>query len=304
MDYRSSDVYSSRHGSTDATSPRSNMVNTPGSTDGNRSHHGSMSQDSPNAASPVSDGMSNKLRPSSLAHVASDSSSSYNIFTSGGVTGSPKPMTNTGDSGVPAQRIFQFNSGSSASPSTSSGSQYGGNGPSSSCGTSPEPSSGANKEATGTLDTIDETSKQREFLNSLGEGCGSVTDPVPKAMSMSHTTSAPEMNTEVLTANSNPFQLFGATPDLFSASWPEYPESNTAIQADGSFTGGYLNDGPSVFDMASPMNWNDLTGSMRTGLTPMSQKANPFEAPNILQSVKEEEVVPAEGQMLSCNKVW
>jgi AP-1-like factor len=306
LDYKSSEGgYVSRHGSTDATSPRSNIINTPGSTEGNRSQHGSISHDSPNGTvnSPPTD-VQAKLRPSSLAHVASDSSSTYNIFTSGNMTESPKPTATSNESTGAPTRIFQFNSGSSASPSTSSGSQYGGNGTSSSCGTSPEPSSGVNKEATGVLDTIDETSKQREFLDSLGQACGDVINPEPRAKSMSSSAMSSGMSMDTLTANSNPFQVFGGGQDLFSASWPDFPESNTAIQGDGSFTGGFLNDGPSIFELSSPMNWNDLTGSMRTGLTPAQQKANPFEAPNVLPPVKEEEVVPGEGQMLSCNKVW
>ncbi|KAI7723645.1 hypothetical protein KC322_g755, partial [Hortaea werneckii] len=69
-----------------------------------------------------------------------------------------KPQQNSydsysgGESTAGLNRVFQFNSGSSASdstsPSTSSGSQWNGNGPNSSCGTSPEPSHGspANKD--------------------------------------------------------------------------------------------------------------------------------------------------------------
>lgn len=292
LDYKPSSGFISRHHSFDASSPKSTTTNTPGSTDATRTQYGSRS--SPNATSPPAE----KLRPGSWAHVASDSTNSYNIFTGRNITESPK-ISNNEIVGAPS-RIFQFNSGSSASPSCSSGSQYGGNGASSSCGTSPEPSTGANKELTGTLNVIDETSKQRQYVDQMGQTNKSSSNP-----RLHSTTTSGSMlpSSDTFGSGSNPFQLYGTVPDLFSASWSDVPESNMAIQGDSAFTGGFLNDGPSFFE-SSPMNWNDLTGSMRTGLTPMIQQPNPFETPDVLPSVKEEEVVSGESQLMSCNKLW
>jgi AP-1-like factor len=89
-------------------------------------------------------------------------------------------------------RIFQFNSSnaSTASPGSSSSlSQYGGNGPNSSCGTSPEPSHNSPKN--NNLDTITEcqtiqTSDGRvSFCDKLNMACGTIRNPIPRTKSQS-----------------------------------------------------------------------------------------------------------------------
>jgi AP-1-like factor len=286
----------SRHTSTDATSPISNNANTPASD--LRSQHGSVSKESPKpffGQSMLNNGMNAR---------ASASPSSYNIFGGSNITAEPLDVggvNQNGDSTGQTRGVFQFNSNSSSSPSASTSSQYGGNGPSSSAGTSPEPTTGVNKDSNN-LDTINEV-KQKEFYDQMSTACGNTKRPEPLTKSMSGSTSAP--STDAVTANSNPFSSFtDGNVDIFSASWPEASESNTNFVADGSFAGGYFNEPSSLFGVASPMDWNDLTGSMRTGLTPAQQKANPFEVPSPMPKIKEEEVVPGDAQMISCNKIW
>lgn len=301
MDFNLNHGTVSRHTSTDGTSPGNNQVNTPATTDGTRSQHGSVSQDSSsvNAGSPFGENMF-KARNSSLAGLGPGTSPEYNIFTSPTTT-EPNSMMQNSETSNPQARQFVFNPTSSSSPSASSSSQSN-NGASSSCGTSPEPTTGVNKEST--LDTIEESNPQKsDFVVQLSQACGNCENPEPLVKTTPNTTSSFDF-TGSLTANSNPFPIFGEH-DL--SSWTEFPESNTAIMADGAFTGGFMNDsGADLFNMSSPipMNWNDLTGSMRTGLTPAAQKSNPFDSMRPMPKIKDDEVVPGDGQMLNCNKIW
>ncbi|KAF2669946.1 hypothetical protein BT63DRAFT_225860 [Microthyrium microscopicum] len=291
-----SDLFS-RHASTDATSPGTNNANTPASSD-MRSQHGSVSKGSPqtfvdkNSPRTFGDQMFAPPRNSSISQGADfprgsiDSpSSAYNIFTS---STTAEPIDLNAQS-TTQSRIFQFNSNSTSSPSATSSSQYGGNS-NSSCGTSPE----AAKDAGPEDDPV-----KASFYEQLQGACGNTKNPEPRAKS------SPLSQTENITNNSNPFPLFSEPSeiDIFAASWPtEYNDSNAFGNSDNAF-GNFTTS--SDFSVAGPMDWNDLTGSMRTGLTPGVQKPNPFDmaAPS-MPEIKEEEVVPAEGQMVPCNKIW
>jgi hypothetical protein len=80
---------------------------------------------------------------------------------------------------------------------------------------------------------------------------------------------------------------------------------------------------PLVIDdgAGGPMDWNDLTGSMRTGLTPAVQRPNPFDShmsPSVMASsltvgaMKLEPVPEAEAgaaksekpEVIPCQKIW
>jgi hypothetical protein len=70
-----------------------------------------------------------------------------------------------------------------------------------------------------------------------------------------------------------------------TTAWADFPEDATAAVAPEvnfsfGFGAGSFYD-PLVIDDsgAGPADWNDLTGSMRTGLTPAVQRPNPFEPP-------------------------
>jgi AP-1-like factor len=255
----------------------------------------------------------------------------YNMF-SNTTTAEPQNMNQnqtSSESHTPQSRIFQFNSASnsSASPSASSVSQYG-NGASSSCGTSPEPSH--NSPATGnkdaTLGTISEQGQNFDikkegainFCEELNKACGNIRDPQPRTLSKSNPSSASTADKAATTTfgveaqsdsvngmdyfvNQNGGQF---DPILFG----DYRDSTAAIVGDGDFTGGFFNDAMPNFDFSAPLDWNDLTGgSLRTGLTPAIQKPNPMEqADALLSGIDEEEVVPADNtsQMLSCHKIW
>jgi AP-1-like factor len=88
----------------------------------------------------------------------------------------------------------------------------------------------------------------------------------------------------------------------------DYRDNNAAIIGDGDFTGGFFNDAMPNFDFSSPFNWNDLTGSTRTGLTPAVQKPNPLEQADILTSpgFENEEVVPGDdmSKLMKCRDIW
>jgi len=141
--------------------------------------------------------------------------------------------------------------------------------------------------------------------------CGNIRDPTPRLKSMSNESPA------LLAATSTPGNAGGVggidyfanqnggqfDPVLFG----EYRDSNVAIIGDGDFTGGFFNDAMPTMDLGNTFTWNDLTGSMRTGLTPAVPKPNPMdEADALVSGMDDDEVVPGEDttKMLSCHKIW
>ncbi|KAF2453727.1 transcription factor PAP1-domain-containing protein [Lineolata rhizophorae] len=118
-----------------------------------------------------------------------------------------KATRGSADSSTGQPRVFQFNSGSNSSntdsPSASSTSQYGGGGPTSSCGTSPEPShnSPSKMPADGNLDSVGmegyvchrtgSSEGEVSFCEKLNMACGNPRNPIPRALSHSNGTPAP-----------------------------------------------------------------------------------------------------------------
>jgi AP-1-like factor len=294
------------------------------------SNHGSFSNGIRNrtSASPAfTESYGSILTTPTLNPLGHGSPGGYNMFTSN-TSAEPLSMAST-DNPTPQSRIFQFNSNSnsSASPSASSVSQYG-NGTNSSCGTSPEPSH--NSPATGskdiTLSTINEqgypggttTEGEINFCARLSMACGNTRDPQPPALSKSNGSSAPTAENIAATATAGVDQSTSLNgmdyfvnenggqfdPILFG----DYRDNNAAIIGDGDFTGGFFNDAMPNFDFATPFNWNDLTGSNRTGLTPAVPKPNPLEQADVLTSAdyENEEVVPGDdmSKLMSCHNIW
>jgi AP-1-like transcription factor len=261
--------------------------------------------------------MFSKVRDSSLAHIGKDSPSTYNIFTSPQTTydAAPNVSGTNSDSNASQSRLFQFKSTSSVTSSNSPSSHY--NGPSSSCGTSPEPSGQAATSAKdGSLEPITEkdgtVKNEHEFCKELGKACGCIANPIPAVMN--HTTTEPENASVIDTTMTSAapvddsFEYFSpnqAKDPFAPMSWIDYPESNTALLGDGSFTGGFLSD-ISPYEMQAPMDWNDLTGSIRTGLTPAFQKPNPLESQEQMLATVNEEVVPGDNPLnfVPCHKIW
>ena len=141
-------------GRNDSINPSSGSVSqgaTPAMSDFLKSPHGSISAESPQGGplnGVAASNIFNSARDNSIASIKQDSPS-YNIFTSPQTAydGAPNAPTTNSEGSVSQSRLFQFKSTSSASSSTSPSSHY--NGPSSSCGTSPEPSGQAATSAAG-----------------------------------------------------------------------------------------------------------------------------------------------------------
>jgi AP-1-like factor len=284
-----------------------------------KSPHSSISADSPQAGSINGVQTSNlfaKPLENSQTQIGQDSPSSYNIFTSPQQSYDSATSVSgaNSDSNASQTRLFQFKSTPSVTSSNSPSSHY--NGPSSSCGTSPEPSGQAAVSGKdGSLEPISEKdgtiSNEHEFCKELGKACGCIANPIPAIMNATEPESTSIMDTTMTSAMpvDEAFEFFNTNQakDPFAPmSWADYPESNTALLGDGSFTGGFLSDISPSFEMQAPMDWNDLTGSVRTGLTPAFQKPNPMESPEQMLATVNEEVVPGENteNFVPCHKIW
>jgi AP-1-like transcription factor len=284
-----------QNGSVDRTPDSASQGATPAMSDFLKSPHSSISAASPKTALTNGSSSSNNRQ----------NSQAYNIFTS------PYDASTTPAAGSEGNnsnsRLFQFNSTSSASSSTSPSSHY--NGPSSSCGTSPEPSGqvgGASKE--GSLEPINERDgnypadtppQMKEIANRLAVNVAPEDNTI--------------LDTDMATAppvDENTFGYFnfeaGQAKDPFAPmSWNDIPDNNVNLFGEGEFVGGFLNDINTSFE-TQPMNWNDLTGSMRTGFTPSVEKSNPMESAEQMLATANKEPRPLEdtSKPIPCHKIW
>jgi AP-1-like factor len=185
-----------------------------------------------------------------------------------------------------------------SSPSASSNSNHG---PSSSCGTSPEPSMQSpvyNKPADAPLTTIgEEHSGEGEltFCDKLNMACGNPNNPIPRTMSESGGTSG---NLKTPAFDINGIDWFAQQnnnqfdPQLFG----DYREPQENILAGDAFTDSFFSDAFAMPDFTSPFN---------TELSPVPPKKDLVAQIDEKQN-EEEEVVPGEdrSQMLNCNTIW
>ena len=190
------------------------------------------------------------------------------------------------------------------SPSSSSDSHH----PSSSMGTSPEPSlsSPGNKLNDFGLNTISEENQmtnnfggEASFCKKLALACGNSTNPIPPMLSESN--GGPKLPGSAITPSYDPngFNWLaqqnggGFDPVLFG----EYREPQNAVVSQDFGT--FFNDAFPLPDLGSPLhNFNDVAPS------PLS-KADPTGQVDTAQK-GEEEVVPGEdrGKLMTCNKIW
>ncbi|KAF1808016.1 PAP1-domain-containing protein [Eremomyces bilateralis CBS 781.70] len=218
------------------------------------------------------------------------------------------------DSVADPSRVFQFNSSgsNSASPSSSSLSQFG---PNSSCGTSPEPSHNSPEK---NLDKVNGqgyichggSEGEVTFCEQLNMACGNPRNPVPRSMSQSNASAKPtdlspnptssartthvNVNGIDWLADQNGGQF---DPLLFG----EYRESQAAVVGDGDFTGGFFNDAFPI-DLSSPFGTTGITPGLQS-----ATKRNPMEEIDALNNADDDdEVVPGEdrSKMLSCHSIW
>lgn len=302
MDFSASTGVASRHGSTTATSP-SAPNQTPALSDGRNSQRTSLSVDPLFTGGLYKDGVFGTVG-SSMPNVTAESPSNFNLFGA--------PMTAEPSSSLlvssenHASREFRFSTNptgnSSSSPSTSSLSY--GNGANSSCGTSPEPSG--------------------QSAGGLKDGLGSIQEKDPAtsmaAVSQADVTASPVM------ADDSMYPLL-QVPSLNpweTTAWADYPDhTNASLASDVGFGFGMGFGGNSFYDPlviddggAGPMDWNDLTGSMRTGLTPAVQRPNPFDTHMLMTSSSSTTKLDAVPEVLAgapatdkpdvipCQKIW
>jgi AP-1-like factor len=188
-----------------------------------------------------------------------------------------------------------------SSPSASSSSNHG---PSSSCGTSPEPtmqSPNFGKAADPTLTTIGEEHSgatgegELTFCDKLNMACGNPNNPVPRTMSESGVNSgnfdnpAFDINGIDWFAQQNGNQF---DPQLFG----DYREPQENILAGDAFTDNFFSEAYALPDFNSPFNMEP---------SPVPPKKDLVQQIDEKQD-EEEEVVPGEdrSQLLNCNTIW
>jgi len=226
----------------------------------------------------------------------------------------PNSGTDTGgDSTSGLNRVFQFNSGSNASdstsPSASSSSQWNANGTSnSSCETSPEPShdSPANKDTNTALYAGDATSRRQNDTSSRANTGG-----------LGFGTTFGFDNADYSAPSMSQFD-----PVLFG----DYRESNDAIVGAGDFSGGFFDDALNTapFDYGSPSNLFGILQSPQqthastatTGKPPNTHAQPPSKAlmaemEKARDGGDDDYGLPSaqakkndEGKLISCNNIW
>ena len=219
-------------------------------------------------------------------------SSSFEFFTKNGTNRSRSSTESNG----------QMSTGHNTSHSSPSASSNGNQGPSSSCGTSPEPTmqSPSYKVADVTLSTIGEERSadacgegELIFCDKLNMACGNSQNPIPKTMSESTPgiTGTPASDTIgidwLAQKNGNQFD-----PQLFG----DYREPQDNILSVDGFTDSFFTDAFAMPDFNSPFNVAPSPAPLKKDLlTQIDEKQN-----------DEEEVVPGEdpSKMLTCNTIW
>ncbi len=196
-----------------------------------------------------------------------------------------------------------YNGSSTDSPSSSSDSHQ----PSSSIGTSPEPSlsSPGNKLNEFGLNTINEENQltntfgETSFCDKLAKACGDAINPIPRMMSESNCGCDPTGSAITPGYDPNGFNWLaqqnggGFDPVLFG----EYREPQNAVVSQDFGT--FFNDAFPLPDLGSPLhNFNEVAPS-------------PAPKPDLISKVEatqqgKEEVVPGEdrGKLMTCNKIW
>ncbi|KAG0651781.1 AP-1 transcription factor napA [Hyphodiscus hymeniophilus] len=231
--------------------------------------------------------LSGLFSPSILNSVGKGSPFEY--FATNGTNGSRSSTDSNG----------HMSTGHSTSYSSPSASSNGNQGPSSSCGTSPEPTmqSPAYKASDITLSTIGEERPSGEgeltFCEKLNMACGNPNNPVPQTMS--ETTSG---NPETPAFDINGIDWFAQQngnqfdPQLFG----DYREPQDNILSGDGFTDSFFADAFAMPDFNSPFNVAPSPAPPKKDLVAQIDA----------QQNEDEEVVPGEdsSKLLTCNTIW
>lgn len=199
-----------------------------------------------------------------------------------------------------------------SSPSVSSNSQNG-QGPSSSCGTSPEPSlQSPSTLATGDfgLSTIGEEHQctntnegENSFCELLNMACGNPNNPIPRVMSKTGITPGVTDSFDVngidwfAQQNNNSFD-----PVLFG----DYREPQNNILSGTTFDDSFFNNAIDMPDFSSPFNIEPSPSATTAAPVVSTPQKSLVEQIDEKQDEDEEEVVPGDDRenMLDCNKMW
>jgi AP-1-like factor len=236
--------------------------------------------------------LSGLFSPSILNSVGKDSS--FEFFNANGTNGSRSSTDSNG----------HMSTGHNTSYSSPSASSNGNQGPSSSCGTSPEPTMQSpvfNKPVDVTLSTIGEenTTEPRPegeltFCEKLNMACGNPNNPVPQTMSESTSgnpeTPAFDINGIDWFAQQNGNQF---DPQLFG----DYREpQDNILSGEAAFSDTFFQDAYALPDFNSPFNMAPSPAPPKKDLVAqIDDKQN-----------EDEEVVPGEDKssLLTCNTIW
>jgi AP-1-like factor len=217
----------------------------------------------------------------------------FEFFANNGTNGSRSSTDSNG----------QTSTGPNTSYSSPSASSNGNHGSTSSCGTSPEPSTQSpiyNKPVDVTLSTIGEEHShdnhddgELTFCEKLNMACGNPNNPVPQAMSGSTSGNVATPTFDIngidwfAQQNGNQFD-----PQLFG----DYREPQDNILSGEGFSDNFFNDAFAMPDFNSPFN---------VAPSPLPPKKDLVQQIDEKQN-DDEEVVPAEDQskLLTCNTIW
>ena len=228
--------------------------------------------------------------------------------------GKPQPHKSVSRSSTDSNTANSSNGHNTNQSSPASSNSHGG--PSSSCGTSPEPytqSPPAPKGLDSTLTTIGEeetklngNATQGTFCEKLSMVCGSPQNPVPRTMPPPLEVSQNIDTTNNSFAQPNNFDYnsldwFAAQnnnqfdPQLFG----DYREPQDSVLAGGLYDDAFFNEAFAMpADLGSPFTFD--AGTVPTGMTPKKDLMAEIDE----KLADDEEVVPAESEMLTCTTMW
>lgn len=228
------------------------------------------------------------------------------------VNAKPQPHKSTSRSSTDSTAANSSNGHNTSQSSPASSNSQGG--PSSSCGTSPEPytqSPPAAKALDNTLTTIGEEAPkldgtQTTFCEKLSMVCGSPENPIPRTMPVPqevfHDDTINQSFTQPTNLDYNSLDWFAAQnnnafdPQLFG----DYREPQDNVLAGGLYDDTLFNETFALpADLGSPFMFD--AGTVPTGSTPKKDLMTEID-----EKLREddEEVVPAESEMLTCTNMW
>ncbi|KAH8816154.1 BAP1, transcription factor bZIP [Xylogone sp. PMI_703] len=296
----------------DSASPKNATANSPSNNNTNGNKTNGTNKTTAGLNQTISQGVTDMstftgLFSPSLLESVSKSQSPFDFLGNKDSYTSRSSMDSTSGSGGQA-------STSHSSPSASSNSVHG---PSSSCGTSPEPvaqSPSYSKPLDNTLGTIGEehgkcssgsSPGEISFCQKLNEACGNPHNPIPRTLSASLSASTSSNANNHHTDNlSTPNYDFNGIDFLAAQNgnqfdpqlYGDYREPQDNVLASGGF-------GDSFFSEAYPFNGTDFTSPYNTVSSPKKDLVSQIDQ---AQSADDVEVVPGEdtSKMLTCNTIW